>query len=155
MIISITIELISDSYENANKFIEKPRRLKPIQTTSSVVESWDLSSDNNKENQKENNTPSLQFEPDLLNSIKIKQERIELLTNTVNKLSERIGTDIIDEDPNEDKTREHFGLRRRYENSMNVNTLHYQRDEEFGKNLFYITNVRDKFVSIKKYESYR
>lgn len=77
-------------------------------------------------------------EPILLERMKIKQEKIDFLQETVWKLSSRIGTEIINDDVSD------VGpiVLPRYERSSNVNTLHYQLDTDFAKKIYYITDVR-------------
>lgn len=73
--------------------------------------------------------------------LKIKQEKIDKLEVTVKTLNKRIGTEIVDLEDGvsvEDST----SPAPRYVSK--VNTLNYQRDLDFGKNMYYITNVRNK-----------
>lgn len=101
------------------------------------MESWELSSDSEDENAKASPDEELDAN-ELRNRLTIKQEHIDSLQNTVKKLNNRLGTEIVD--GSEDAA--NFLRPRRYENSKNVNTLHYQNDLEFGKNIYFITNVR-------------
>lgn len=76
---------------------------------------------------------------DLFKHLKVKQERISLLENTVKDLNNRIGTEIIDDDCYEIGSSLALS---RYDRNENVNTLHFQLDTEFGKKIYFITNVR-------------
>lgn len=137
------IKSFEDSYERAKEYLERPQRLKKPQIDSSrAVEYIELHSDHedkeqNRESVSAENDLGLESGPELVASLKIKEEKIELLEYAVKMLSDRLGTEIVDEnDENETSLMERT---RRYE--TNVNTLHYQLDEEFGKTIYFITNV--------------
>lgn len=132
--------MITDSYEAANKFIQKPRRIKSRQKERKVVEAWNISSDSEKENGDELVQSELGTD-DLVNRLRIKQEQNNVLQSTVKKLNSRLGTEIIDDNENGSSSLVC------YENSKNINTLTYQRDAEFGSSFYFITNV--KFISIQ------
>lgn len=124
-----------DSYDKAKYFLEKPLRIKPIRNDSSrVVEFIDLEQSSSSENGKEENPQAGLVGESVL---KIKKERIDVLENAIRALSDRIGTEIID-DSDEDHGANSIKVTR-YEN--NVNTLHYQLDDEFGEKFYFITNV--------------
>lgn len=132
------VKSIIDSYGAADTYLSRSRRTKPLKFDKTVVECWEISSDSDNE-------PDLMMpcnpnviEYNLKSDLKIKEERIEMLQVTIKKLNERLGTEVIDD--NESSAQLPF--KRQHSNGLNVNTLHYQRDEEFGKPYFFITNVR-------------
>lgn len=125
-----------DSYDKAIKFAEKPRRNKmnvPLEDSARIVESFVLTSSDESDE-----TDGLQIESqqdsriELMEHRKIKQEN-EHLRNVIRNLNTRIGTEIIDDDNDTAVAAPQY--------PRNVNTLHFQNDHEFAKNIFYITNV--------------
>lgn len=56
---------------------------------------------------------------------------------TLMKLNSRIGNEIIDDDDSGKAT-----AMPAYRNIRNVNTSHLQIDEEFGKDIYFITDAR-------------
>lgn len=130
-----------DCRSKATKYLNKPQRRKhsPIET-SDVVESLDISSDDDNDSARtENNNPQIDGSPHaLIQLLKIKQEKIETLEHTVKVLGNRIGTEIIaDDDDNAG-----CPTLKRPLSKDTVNTRNYQIDGEFGKSIYYITNVR-------------
>lgn len=127
---------IIDSEKAAKIFIDKPRRIKSRQKEKSVVERWEISSESENENEAyiQNDVNPHDF----INRLQIKKEQNKFLQTAVNKLNIRLGTEIVDDDENAACS---FAMRR-YENSMNVNTLHYQRDADLGQKFFFVTNVK-------------
>lgn len=93
------------------------------------MESVNLISSDENEEQK---TDDEQNDDELIGPRKIKQEN-ERLRNTIRNLNFRIGTEIVDDD---DDT---VVLAPQY--PRKINTLHYQNDHEFAKDIFFITNV--------------
>lgn len=111
----------------------------------SVVENWDLSTDNENENTV---TPQQKVfaKSDLEACLKIKQERVETLETAIKHLNDRVGTEVID-DYDDDNAMGATSLAiRRYKRNQNRNTLNYQIDSEFGKDLFFITDVRNSNI---------
>lgn len=119
--------------------------MQPLQVgAKEVVEAWELSSDSEDEGAKsQEKFDSTISAEELRNHLKIKVERIGILEKTISNLSTRIGTEIVSDDKKTDN-RSALALSRYFKNSSDVNTLHYQMDTEFGKNIFFITNVRYK-----------
>lgn len=119
--------------------------MKSRQKERTVVENWEISSDSENENdgliQNELGTS------DLVNRLQIKEERNQLLQTTVKRLNSRIGTEIIDDNDIGASS----SVPRRYENSMNVNTLHYQTDADLGSAFYFLTNVKFIFIFFYAY----
>lgn len=155
------------SYDQAKKYCERPNRMIPKNfrfETACTVESIDLlSDDENDEPPRENNSEldlgldeplrennseldlGPQLAPVMVDQLKIKQEKIDLLENSLKLLNGRIGTEIIDDEGNAVGT-DVGSMERVIHNESNVNTLHYQLGAEFGKTFYFITNVSKVLV---------
>lgn len=108
----------------------------------SVVEYHDMSKDDgcsNAEMSHSSQRVDIGTIPNIQRFLDVKIEKIQLLECTVVNLSNRIGTEIVDDDD-----RVVLGCPSvvipRY--TSNVNTLNYQLDGAFGKRIYFKTNVR-------------
>lgn len=128
-------------------FLNRPERSmksKPNEKQS-VVEDWELSSDEEHDDLEQIPLQSEVGTPNLGSVLKIKKEKIELLEAAVKNLNERIGTENIKDDRDDAASGGASNLTltlRRYKRNPDVNTIHYQTDSEFGKDIYYITDVR-------------
>lgn len=125
----------------AKKFVDIPLRSKPQRMTArqDVVEHIELSDNESEETVQQNEFDGL-VQPDLLKRLKIKQERIGLLENTVKNLNSRIGTETLRDADSNDLGSSSTALSH-YKKNPDVNTLHMQTDETFGKGIYFITDV--------------
>lgn len=103
-------------------------------------------SDNESEETVQQNVFDELEEPELLLRVKIKQERIGLLENTVKNLNFRIGTEILRDADSNDLGLSSTALSH-YDKNPDVNTLHMQTDETFGKSIYFITDVITLFYN--------
>lgn len=119
---------------------------KPI-SPGTVVEKWELSDEekDSSESSVQESQPSqpidvetFVFDPNVVSQIK--KER-ELLQATVQKLNERIGTEVITDDDIGAGPSGSTANRYNHERNRDVNTRYYQLDSTFGKNIYYITDV--------------
>lgn len=136
--------MISDSRNEAEDYINRPRRNKQAQNKeTSVIESWQVSSDSESDLENEGTYQQHNLETnDVMTLLKIKQEKVETLEKVVENLNKRIGTEIVD-----DVDHGTSAAIPRYRNRLDVNTLHYQIDAEFANDTYFKTDVTDTEIS--------